>query len=367
MNTVCGNMLTLIPLILVIFLITFDKINLKRKFTKHFLFALIITAVQSILDIIIALNAFNAAPSYELTVICRGLSFILAPLVGYNLVVVAITNTALEKYQNLLKLPLIINTGLSISNLWTGLIFSVSAANVYLRGPLFSLQFSLNLLYLLLFLVLDFTKSRRYQLDDKVCFIVNYVVMLSAMYIQLRHTNLVLMWSSVSICLIFYYITHLNQNLRRDTLTGLFNRHMYDRHLNRFNRKHSVTIINIDVNNFKDINDQSGHCYGDEVLKKASELLQKHFDPYGYTYRIGGDEFCVILDKKLPVAIASAFISLEEELIPEKKKMGVSKLLSYGYFFYNHEKEMDIYAAVREADNYMYNYKNRYKNKLINM
>ncbi|MEG2936255.1 MAG: GGDEF domain-containing protein, partial [Clostridium sp.] len=170
-----------------------------------------------------------------------------------------------------------------------------------------------------------------------------------------------------SICLIFYYITHLNQNLRRDTLTGMFNRHMYDRHLNRFNRKHSVTIINIDVNNFKDINDHSVHCYGDEVLKKTSELLQKHFDPYGYTYRISGDEFCVILDKKLPVAIASAFISLEEELIPEKKRMGVTKLLSYGYFFYNHEKEMDIYAAVKEADNYMYNYKNRYKNKLINM
>lgn len=367
MNTICGNMLTLIPLILIIFLITFDKINLKRKFTKHFLFALIITAIESILDIIIALNAFSATPSYELTLICRVITFTLAPFIGYNLVVVAITNTAFEKYQYLLKLPLIINAGLSISSLWTGLFFSVTSTNVYLRGPLFLLQFLLNLFYITLFLAFDFTKARKYQLDDKICFIVNYIVMLIAMYIQLRHTNLVLVWSAISICLIFYYITHLNQNIRRDTLTGLFSRHMYERDLNRFNQKHSVTIINIDVNNFKDINDHSGHCYGDEVLQKASELLQKHFDPYGYTYRIGGDEFCVILDKKLPVTIAEAFVTIEEELIPEKKKIGVAKLLSYGYFFYNHEKEMDIYAAVKEADNYMYNYKNRYKSKLINI
>lgn len=367
MSSVCGNMLTLIPLILIIFLISFDKRNLKRKSSRHFLFALGITALQSILDIIIAINAASAAPSYQITLICRCTTFTLAPFIGYNLLVISMINTSLEKYQSLLKLPLIINAGLSISSLWTGLIFSVTAANVYFRGPLFILQFALSLLYFLSFLALEFSKARRFQVDDTICFIVNFVVMLTAICMQFRHADLILVWSSVSVCLMFYYIAHLHQNLRRDTLTNLFNRHMYERDLTYFNKKHSVTIINIDVNDFKEINDNSGHYYGDEVLQKAAELLQNHFAPYGYTYRVGGDEFCVILDKKLPVTIAAAFTALEEELIPEKKKMGMSKLLSYGYFFYNHKEEKDIYAAVREADNYMYNYKKHYKRKLINI
>lgn len=367
MNVVCGNMITLIPVLLIIFLISFDKSNFKRKSSKHFLFTLSVTALQSILDIIITLNDSSATPSYLLTLISRCISFIFAPFVGYNLVVLAIINTAFEKYQNLFKLPLIINAGLSISSLWTGLFFSVTSSNVYSRGPLFIFQIILSMFYFMLFFVLDFSKARRYQLDDKVCFIVNYIVILTALYMKLTHTNMALLWPSVSICLVFYYITHLNQCLRRDTLTDLFNRHMYVRDLNRFNNRHSVTIINIDVNDFKDINDSSGHHYGDEVLQKAAMLFQKHFDSYGFAYRIGGDEFCIILDKTMPVSIAEAFASIEEELIPEKKNIGISKLLSYGYFMYIPKEGKDIFYAVRQADNYMYSYKNRYKARIVNM
>ncbi len=367
MNVVFGNIITLVPLLLIIFLISFDKSNFKRKSLKHFLFTLSVTALQSILDIIIAFNALSATPSYILTLISRCISFIFVPFIGYNLVVLAIINTSLEKYQNLFKLPLIINAGLSISSLWTGLIFSVTSTNVYSRGPLFMHHIALNMAYFILLFFLDLSKSRKYQLDDKICFVVNCIVMLASVYMQLIHTNLTLIWSSVSICLVFYYITHLNQSLRRDTLTNIFNRHMYIKDLNRFNNKHAVTIINIDVNHFKDINDTSGHHYGDEVLQKAALLFQKHFDSYGYTYRIGGDEFCIILDKTMPVSIAEAFASIEEELIPEKKKIGISKLLSYGYFMYIPKEGKDIFYAVRQADNYMYSYKNRYKAKIVNM
>lgn len=367
MDIICGNMITLVPLLLIIFLISFDKSSFKRRSPKHFLFTLCVTAVLSVLDIIIELNALSSNPSYLLALISRCIGFTFAPLVAYNLVVFTIIDTPLEKYKNLFKLPLIINAVLSISSLWTGLLFSVTSANLYSRGPLFMLHITLNMAYFILFFVLDFSQFRRYQFDDKVCYIVNYIVILTALWMQLIHTNLTLVWSSVSICLVFYYITHLNQSLRRDTLTNIFNRHMYLRDLNRFNNRQAVTIINIDVNDFKDINDIYGHLYGDEVLKKAATLFQKHFGPYGYTYRIGGDEFCIILNKAMPVSIAEAFASMEEELIPEKKKLRISKFLSYGYFMYTPKEGHDIFYAVKQADNYMYNYKNRYKSKIINM
>ena len=51
----------------------------------------------------------------------------------------------------------------------------------------------------------------------------------------------------------------------------------------------------MDINNFKQINDALGHANGDKVLKIISKLILKSYSKYGYCYRIGGDEFCVVL------------------------------------------------------------------------
>ena len=367
MRTIIGNVITLLPLILVMFLISSDRSALKSKSSKHFLFALLITAMESILDIILVTNTASTTLASSLSLVLNCLYFIFMPFLGYNLVVLAIVNTPLEKYQNLFKVPLIINTGLSISSLWTGLFFTVNSVNQYFRGPLFLVQFIINISYLIIFLFLDLKKSKKYQFNDKVCFFLNYATMMTAMFMQLIHIRFVLVWPTVSISLIFYYIIYLNQNLRCDVLTGLLSRRIYERDLNRYNGRKTVTIINIDINSFKNINDNSGHFFGDGILKKTANVVQKCFDPYGFSYRVGGDEFCVILDTPLPMSIASAFNHIEEELAQEKTSLKISKLLSYGYYEYNPKKDKDIYEAVKIADNYMYNFKNRYKTKIVNM
>ncbi|HJT25629.1 MAG TPA: GGDEF domain-containing protein [bacterium] len=86
----------------------------------------------------------------------------------------------------------------------------------------------------------------------------------------------------------------------RDTLTGLYNRRYFqqilDYELNRAKRYHqSLSLIFIDLDHFKEINDQFGHSVGDQFLKQISQKLSSLFRTTDLVARYAGDEFVAIL------------------------------------------------------------------------
>jgi diguanylate cyclase (GGDEF)-like protein len=85
---------------------------------------------------------------------------------------------------------------------------------------------------------------------------------------------------------------------RRDALTGLPNRRAFDEQLDRLleEKGHDpVTVTLLDVDGFKDVNDTGGHAAGDEVLATLARILLRAVRASEHVYRIGGDEFAVIL------------------------------------------------------------------------
>lgn len=82
-----------------------------------------------------------------------------------------------------------------------------------------------------------------------------------------------------------------------DVLTKLNNRGFYVDELNRLERKgpFPVTIIIIDINGLKAVNDQLGHAAGDDLLRRAGEILGKAIEKPFTAARIGGDEFALVL------------------------------------------------------------------------
>ncbi len=95
-------------------------------------------------------------------------------------------------------------------------------------------------------------------------------------------------------------ITRLKQEAYHDPLTGLPNRRYFERELDKalayFSRHNRVsTVMMVDVDSFKSINDSLGHLAGDAILKHISVLLQKYTRSADVVARIGGDEFCIIL------------------------------------------------------------------------
>lgn len=115
-------------------------------------------------------------------------------------------------------------------------------------------------------------------------------------------------------------IKHLQDDLKRsnelllelsntDYLTGLFNRRYLmetmDKELQRAARKNGcLSLILLDIDHFKSVNDMYGHIQGDVVLQKVSQQLQKELRGYDIAARYGGEEFIAILpDASLKEAV----------------------------------------------------------------
>lgn len=92
------------------------------------------------------------------------------------------------------------------------------------------------------------------------------------------------------------------EKMTRDSLTGAYNRRAFDKAILQslnvnFILNQPATLIMIDVDNFKHVNDTYGHAAGDEVLREFGECLSRSFIRKGdFIARYGGDEFAVILN-----------------------------------------------------------------------
>lgn len=106
----------------------------------------------------------------------------------------------------------------------------------------------------------------------------------------------------------------LEEEATEDTLTGLYNRRYLDRYfkteLARSKRKSTsilISIVMIDIDHFKNFNDQYGHAIGDQVLYELAQLLKKNVRGTDFACRYGGEEFLLILpDTGLDLAVNRA-------------------------------------------------------------
>jgi len=106
------------------------------------------------------------------------------------------------------------------------------------------------------------------------------------------------------VVLVFRDVSIEQDNLKRieylsfhDQLTGLYNRHFFEAELKRLDtpRNLPISIVVADVNGLKLINDAFGHEAGDELLKKAAEVMLSQCRADEIVTRIGGDEFVILL------------------------------------------------------------------------
>jgi diguanylate cyclase len=93
----------------------------------------------------------------------------------------------------------------------------------------------------------------------------------------------------------------LKQESTHDFLTGLNNTRQFDIKYNQMLssailNKHKVSLLIIDIDHFKEVNDMYGHIAGDEVLKELGQVLLKSCRNIDLVSRIGGEEFAVVLE-----------------------------------------------------------------------
>jgi diguanylate cyclase (GGDEF)-like protein/PAS domain S-box-containing protein len=100
-----------------------------------------------------------------------------------------------------------------------------------------------------------------------------------------------------------------------DLLTGLGTRHAFEAKLDA---TPTTTLILIDLDRFKDVNDRFGHAFGDEVLASVARRLQNLFGMTGSVYRVGGDEFALLLPRwdspELRVMTENALVAMSSPI-----------------------------------------------------
>ena len=95
-------------------------------------------------------------------------------------------------------------------------------------------------------------------------------------------------------------LKNLHRSAVTDPLTGLYNRRLFseifDKELNRARRySHPLSLVTLDLHRFKEVNDKHGHPRGDDVLRAAAATLKKALRTSDSAFRIGGDEFALLL------------------------------------------------------------------------
>jgi diguanylate cyclase (GGDEF)-like protein len=176
----------------------------------------------------------------------------------------------------------------------------------------------------------------------------------------------------VPIVLEYDELKTLQVNAATDSLTGLYNRRLFgesfEKELNRSRRYGSqLGLVILDLHRFKEVNDKYGHPRGDEVLRAAATTLKKALRTSDSAFRIGGDEFALLLpqtdaDQSLALSrrIETVFIETLHFL-----QLSISVNMDHGVAVFPQDGEQ-AEQLIRVADERLYRLKHASHHKPAN-
>jgi len=218
------------------------------------------------------------------------------------------------------------------------------------------------IVYMLLISLLLFIKdgffletSYEYTFKVRVILIFSIILFLSSLYQYTREISMKRMHKMQ---------TELEFFLKRDPLTGLFNRRGYDYNIKQIEDASYGAILMCDIDYFKNINDTYGHTAGDAVIKAVADIIRESIRDEDLSVRWGGEEFFIFLSR---VTVDEAYIIAEKlrtkiEEIPivyHDDNMYIT--ISIGISVV--KKDIPLAEAIKHADSAMYLSKSRGRNQ----
>ncbi|MEG0260888.1 MAG: GGDEF domain-containing protein [Lysinibacillus sp.] len=155
-----------------------------------------------------------------------------------------------------------------------------------------------------------------------------------------------------------------------DTLTGVYNRATYVNKMEELIQKRKSNrpgLLLVDLDNFKQVNDQFGHTKGDFVLIEAAKVFEDVVKKDGFVARFGGDEFAIVVQDATPEKLREIGHNILEQFSHYKNEnLGKDEWevlsVSIGGALYDEQDEMEVELFVR-ADQALYRAKNNGKNQ----
>lgn len=179
---------------------------------------------------------------------------------------------------------------------------------------------------------------------------------------------LVLIAASLSLSRLRLALNREVELASRDPLTNLLNRRTFEERCNFEIKRalrygHALTVVMMDLDNFKWVNDNLGHAAGDAVLQSVAQALNARLRTFDAAGRLGGDEFFLLLPHTDQAGAEHFIAQLRDTLLDTMQRHGWPITFSIGAAVYAHPKD-DAAKLLAAADAQMYQAKAAGKNTL---
>ena len=270
----------------------------------------------------------------------------------------------LKRYYPFVAIPAIVVWVGCIVNFFTPVFFSISPeTNAYERTALFPIVYLVIYVYMIYGAVLMYINGRKNR--AKAMPVVLFVTpILLGSSLQFIFYGLSLISVGVSISLVSLYITLQGQVSYLDPLSGLYTRSYLKICLDSYLRKRSgdgsLAGIILDIDRFKQINDQHGHLVGDDAIKTMGAVLLESIPRGAVAVRYGGDEFLVLLWIKDKEEIQGVIDLIHDNLkqINDSGEKPYELACSCGYDVYDRDRDF-FNSFFARMDSIMYRNKQK--------
>ncbi|MGL4346074.1 MAG: GGDEF domain-containing protein [Cellulosilyticaceae bacterium] len=257
-------------------------------------FTLIILILE-VCSLVLELN--HQSSLILLSLLVNTLGFILAPIITLILTLQLKTWLSLPYRLKPLCIPVFLNLIVCVINMGYPLIFSITQTNAYHRMPFFLFPPLCCYIYIAYNLILLIRHRHQLSLGEFMIFVSFVILPSTASLVQVFDGTILISWSACAVGLILFYIYLQEFTLTQDALTHAQNRLGFETKVNCLlnNYSPSFAMVLIDLDEFKSINDIYGHLEGDHALITLVHLIKITFHHLGSVFRIGGDEFVIIV------------------------------------------------------------------------
>ncbi len=241
---------------------------------------------------------------------------------------------------------------------FTGFLYYVDESNIYHHNTYYWIYTVVYIVCGIFFFVECTRFSYHYQNRSSASLLAILVFLTAGLSIHPLQNDIRVDWLTLSAANAFFYIYYNNLVEQMDSLTQLLDRKSYDIRIKSLN--HNLFFAVFDIDFFKKVNDTWRHEAGDECLRIVSAQIKNDYGRYGLCYRTGGDEFCVIMNKK-PANLSgleSAFCADLDKVRHNSPDAHISTV-SVGYAPCDPASGNSIADALHEADEMMYQYKRK--------
>jgi diguanylate cyclase (GGDEF)-like protein len=366
------NLISSVVLVILFFSLI-RQLNWKNYINKAFFYLIGLNFSLLLLDTIIIL--LNGNDGLVVSVILHsivGVYFILPPMFAL-LWLYYVDTTIFNNRKRLVKLSVIpgimfvVNFVFVIASYFSDLIFNINESNLYTLGSHYYIAVIAPFLIMILAnydIIKNKEHIRKKEFGPLLLFSIPPIIA-ALILVVFKDVNIVLSSLVISHLLIYIYVQ--SRITSTDFLTGLFNRREYEtiiRDLSYMKQKNlTVSGIMVDINDFKNINDVYGHRIGDEILVHVSKLLKSTIRSQDYVFRIGGDEFVIVIisDKK---DVVNEIMNRIEHVVHDFNKQSpydFSISLSLGKGIYDEHTYVDLPSFFEHLDLMMYDDKKYFK------